>query len=512
MNSIPPDAGTLFVRFEMRAPDQGATGGAQRGTIVVTPHNPAPVADSGRGIHLTSFIQNHGVFHMRRRERFNAVLLAITLLSWCMLAPSPAAAKDPPQAPVAVRWWGQAMVTIETWWGLTIAIDPYDPAQTGYTDPHVRADVVLISHEHFDHNNADLIAGDPVVVRGLTEDGEARTTDMTLYRAVNDLTPRIAQTSGYTSSAPHPVRIRSIPAWHDDEHGAKRGANAMFLVETDGVRILHCGDLGQTELTTEQLDAIGRVDALLIPVGGTYTIDAVGAARIIEQLAPRLVVPIHFKTPALKFNLELSERFFTSLGDRANRRQAVGNTLAVAALADGENAGRLIAIELGYEPWIAPAHMRQNLDRAHEARETMAKTIESVTPEQLDHKPSNGTHTLRWNAEHTAGSEMAFITLALHDADATLPQIRISPAQQPENYTPANPDWSSAEEAAHIRRVGAFTERFAYVLADVDPAENRYPTFFKSLDGLFKLLASHYQSHHSNVLEKFELPDWPKQE
>ncbi len=249
---------------------------------------------------------------------------------------------------------------------------------------------------------------------------------------------------------------------------------------------------------------------LLIPVGGKYTIDGKTAAHITSQISPRFVAPIHYKTAALKINLADDSAFFAALGDDVQRVDAVGNTHMVSAPTDDEYTG-ITAVSLNYTPWVPSEFIAGNLTKMHEAREALAQTVEQLSMNQIDHHPSTGTHTVRWNAEHTAGAEMLFMSMVFHDSDELFPMIRISPAQAPADYSPPNPDWTPAETADHIRRVGAFVDRFAYLLDGVDPEEERYPAFFKSLDGLFKLLSGHYDTHRANVEAKFELDDWPTQ-
>ncbi len=175
-------------------------------------------------------------------------------------------------AVLLLAWIGQACFTLQV--GDTrILLDPV-PAKMGYFAGPFEADVVTVSHEHFDHNALTIVAGKPQVLRGLTADGK-------------EWNPVKFENKD--------VKITSIPVYHDDVQGAKRGKNAMFLIETNDLRILHTGDLGHT-LSAETIQQVGKVDVLLICVGGFYTLDSRGARTVIEQVKPRLVVPMHYKT------------------------------------------------------------------------------------------------------------------------------------------------------------------------------------------------------------------------
>jgi L-ascorbate metabolism protein UlaG (beta-lactamase superfamily) len=148
----------------------------------------------------------------------------------------------------------------------------------------VSADLVLVTHEHADHNGADRIEGDPVVVRS---------------------------TAGrFDSPAGEVVAIASE---HDDVAGTKRGPNTIFVFELGGVRVAHFGDFGQRALRPEQREALGAVDVLLLPVGGRPTIPQDDAAALVRELAPRLVVPMHYRSAAINF-LEPPDAFFAALG------------------------------------------------------------------------------------------------------------------------------------------------------------------------------------------------------
>jgi L-ascorbate metabolism protein UlaG (beta-lactamase superfamily) len=208
---------------------------------------------------------------MRLRRLVRAGLLGAALLT----LPTTAAAAPPAGK---LTWHGQACFLLETAGGTRIVMDPF-PKGIGYDLPQgLKADIVTISHEHFDHNNVGFVTGKPRVIRGLTADkkGWARVDEK-----LKD------------------VSIRSVGVYHDGERGGKRGLDTVFIFEVGGVRIAHMGDLGHL-LTDEQLARIGAVDVLLIPVGGTFTVDALTATRVVEQMRPRLmVVPMHYKTDAV---------------------------------------------------------------------------------------------------------------------------------------------------------------------------------------------------------------------
>jgi L-ascorbate metabolism protein UlaG (beta-lactamase superfamily) len=208
-------------------------------------------------------------------------------------------------AAVTLVWHGQAAFTVTSPGGTKVLMDPL-PKDLGYPmPPAVEADAVTISHEHFDHTNAALAKGTPPVLRGLTPDKKGWEKH---DRTVKD------------------TRIRSVGVWHDEKQGAVRGLNAVFILEMPGLKLAHLGDLGHL-LTDEQLKAIGPVDAVLIPVGGVYTIDGAQARRVVEQLKPKwVVVPMHYKTSFLKIDLQSEKPFLEGL---KNVRHAGGSTLTV---------------------------------------------------------------------------------------------------------------------------------------------------------------------------------------
>jgi L-ascorbate metabolism protein UlaG (beta-lactamase superfamily) len=183
-------------------------------------------------------------------------------------------------APVVgkLTWLGQSCFVLETAAGTRVVMDPFGKGLGLELPTGLRADLVTVSHEHPDHNNVALVGGKPKVIRGLTADKKGWTHVDEKFR---DLT------------------VRSVGVYHDEKRGAERGLDTVFIFEVGGLRIAHLGDLGHA-LDDDQLEAIGFVDVLLVPVGGGTTIDARQATRVIDRLRPRLVVvPMHYKVEGM---------------------------------------------------------------------------------------------------------------------------------------------------------------------------------------------------------------------
>jgi L-ascorbate metabolism protein UlaG (beta-lactamase superfamily) len=417
-----------------------------------------------------------------------------------------ASAAAEPSLPVAVRFWGQSLVTIETAWNLRIAVDPY-ALRIGYDDPGIEADLVLVTHEHFDHNHVGLVRGAPQVVRGLDDDGAVRPIDVILDRPPNRPGPEVFSAAAAVMRTEHAVRVRSIAAHHDGSSGSKRGGNAMFLIEADGVRILHCGDFGEPAVTARQLGSMGTVDVLLIPVGGVFTIDGGQAARITEAVQPRIVIPIHYKTAALNIDLETVEPFLATLDERYERRRPAGNTLAVAA-GHGPTKAAPQVVVLGTRPWSMPLEMEALFSAKEKASRSAQGIFALLTADQMNHRPSDGTHTPRWNAEHMMGRELGFFSAVYSALDPAIAAVDLNPRQMPADYVPAHPRWTGAEEARQLERVARLSRRFAYLLEGVDLDDQPKGSPW-TLRRLLEQMHRHYTEHTANVIRKFDLADWP---
>ena len=182
-----------------------------------------------------------------------------------------------------VKWLGHASFLITSGSGVKIVTDPYAPDERlHYGEINESADIVTMSHDHFDHGNIAAVKGKPQGVRGDTE------------------------IKG--------IKFRGIATAHDASGGKERGSNTIFCFEIDGVKVCHLGDLGH-ELTAGQAAQVGDVDVLLLPVGGFYTIDATVASRVAEQLKPRVIIPMHFKNSKCDFPIAGVEEFLRGQKD-----------------------------------------------------------------------------------------------------------------------------------------------------------------------------------------------------
>ena len=189
-----------------------------------------------------------------------------------------------------VRWFGQSAFLLRG--ERLVFVDPFGDmsaaASRGIRFDYpsiegVTADLVLVTHEHADHNGVEAVGGAPVVLRS---------------------------TAGRLES---PLgEVVAIASEHDAAAGTARGPNTIFCFSLDGLRVAHFGDFGQAALRPEQREAIGEVDVMFVPVGGGPTIGGNEAAELVRSLAPRLVVPMHFETPAVNF-LEPPDEFLDAL-------------------------------------------------------------------------------------------------------------------------------------------------------------------------------------------------------
>ena len=188
---------------------------------------------------------------------------------------------------MTIFWHGQSCFEIITTPAknsqVKIVIDPFSE-EIGLKVPKLEADILLVTHNHYDHNNVKAVSGNPFLIFGPGE-----------YEIKN-------------------VFIQGIESFHDNSEGKERGGNTIYTIEAEDLKICHLGDFGQKELNQEQLEKIGQVDILMIPIGGVFTISAKEALKIMSQIEPKITIPMHYVLPKLKIKLDSIDKFLKSLG------------------------------------------------------------------------------------------------------------------------------------------------------------------------------------------------------
>ena len=183
---------------------------------------------------------------------------------------------------MVITWYGQSCFRIQSG-KTTIIIDPFSKT-IGLTPPKGEADILLVTHNHSDHNNTKAIQGSPFLIDGPGEYERAQ------------------------------VKVLGIATFHDDKEGAERGLNTVYAIDMEGMRVAHLGDFAEKALSDEKLEALGTVDILMVPVGGVVTADGEAAASITNSIEPKIVIPMHYKIPGLAIKLEDASQFKKAFG------------------------------------------------------------------------------------------------------------------------------------------------------------------------------------------------------
>ena len=189
---------------------------------------------------------------------------------------------------IRIRWHGHSCFEFSN--GMTLVIDPHDGASIGIAPPKVKADVILVTHDHFDHNQTRVVEKEgSIVVR--------------------------------ESKHIKGIEIEAIKAYHDKEKGGKRGEINMYKVNYGFISFLHVGDLGHM-LDDETIKRIGKIDMLFVPVGGVFTIDAREAYELSRKIDTKIIVPMHYKIEGLSLPIDRLEKFIEIAKDIPARHVA----------------------------------------------------------------------------------------------------------------------------------------------------------------------------------------------
>ena len=198
-----------------------------------------------------------------------------------------------------IEYLGHSSFKLTESTGTSVVCDLYSE-EVGFCMPTVDADAVTVSHQHYDHNALNLIGGNPVIID---------------KDEIHDL---------------HGVEINSIKSFHDECRGKKRGENIIFKFRMDGIDVCHLGDLGEA-CSSDLIETLLPVNVLLIPVGGTYTIDAEMAKEYVDRIMPDIVIPMHYRTKDCKLDIDKVDEFL-KLFDNECIEEIDGNSIELSRI------------------------------------------------------------------------------------------------------------------------------------------------------------------------------------
>jgi len=181
-----------------------------------------------------------------------------------------------------INWYGHSCFRLEAK-DISVLLDPFNK-EIGLRAPRIKDNLILVSHQHPDHNN------------------------------VADANPEAFIIDGPGEYEKQGIYVRGIQSYHDKAEGKERGLNTIYVIKAEDINICHLGDLGQDKLTDDQIEDLGDIDILMVPVGGKYTLDAKEAAVVVGQIEPKIIIPMHYKLPDLKLDIEGPEKFLKEIG------------------------------------------------------------------------------------------------------------------------------------------------------------------------------------------------------
>jgi hypothetical protein len=383
--------------------------------------------------------------------------------------------------PVAIRFWPEHAVTVETMWNLHVGLR--NGSAQSYL-PRVPDLELQLEKQPVD------VQEYPAIMHAWS--GTAG-QEYVLDRKPNEEKPAWKSIEEFETRSGNAIVVSRIPL---ELAGANGKPAFVSMISVDGVRIVDTGGATAKEFlaamtaSPEQARVLHASDALIISAPGP---DAETLLAITGLLKPRLVV-----IPAGTGVEKVGE---------TEIRVTAHNTLALSASKEGLSKTLFVALT------DAPHEMNGEMADLYAAKEAACKrSCEIFSPlsvDQMNFLPGDGSHTPRWNAEHMMGRELGFFSRIYNNIDPAIPVMDLNPKQMPDEYRFAHPDWSGAEEARQMERVQAFNRRFAYLLDGIGVDDRIKGNPFGSLRRLLVQMDRHYAEHTGNVEKKMKLPHWP---
>lgn len=405
-----------------------------------------------------------------------------TLLVGLAVVPSATVAAE--GEPIAIVRLSNGSILIESMWNLSVAIEPAESGESNsqQIDSSVksslsnrgRAQVRLIRSAQQKTQSQQKVQSQasPETVRG--QFAEYLSGNALSEHVLDRLPNHATATWQPVSDAKKKNSINAVTV---------RCIDGAVVVDCDGVKIVHLVD---AELSATAVAAIKDCDVLI------YDGSSSGNAQVV----------------AIADNAKSKALILKSAGDLDSAKPSPHNTFAVSRVTTASDDSMNV-ITLAESPSKMPEDLAKLMNQKEAACTESQKVFAALTTNQLNFKPSNGSHTPRWNTEHMMGRELHFFSQIFHAIDDSIEVMDLNPKQMPPDYRAKHADWTGNEEARQMERVSAFTRRFAYLLHDL-PLDKKAAGSFWTPRKLLLQMDRHYGEHTANVKKKFKLPDWPK--
>ncbi len=370
--------------------------------------------------------------------------------------------------PVAIRYWPGNCISIETMWNFHIAIG---------VDPTSRAALPRSADVEFVDDFWAASGSDNLV----------------LDRKPNESHVALKPSSECPDPSQNAVRFLRVVL-------SGKGANkfiAVNIISVDGVTIVDSNKNSADEL----IAALKELKELPKPM---HAIDAflIDDGKADQATFKTLQGLLKAKVMVLRDTVK-----FETVGE-ASVETILHNSLAISK---SDEASKPRWVKLSEKAWTMGKALADLFGKKEAACKTSRSVFAKLSVNQLNFRPSNGTHTPRWNTEHMMGRELLFFSQIYHAVDSSIPIMDLNPKQMPPDYRAAHLDWSGMEESMQMVRVEAFTRRFAYLLEGMDLDKKAKGSAFWTPKALLKQMDVHYSEHTANVVKKMDLADWPKE-